>query len=71
MTDKLCDNAFTSSGFNNWKKTLEHFEQHAQSSSHKEVLLKIEFLKQPTIVSQLSNQQKKEQRILREMLKIL
>ena len=44
------------------KKTLERFQQHAQSSSHKEALLKIELLEQPTIVSQLNNQQKKKQK---------
>ena len=70
LTDKLSDNAFISNGFNNWKKALERFEQHAQSSSHKEALLKIELLEQPTIVSQLNSQQKKEQKIRREMLLI-
>ena len=54
----LSDRAFISSGFNNWKKALQRFEQHAQSNVHKEALLRIELMEQPTVLSQLSNQLK-------------
>ena len=42
LKDKLSDSAFISSGFNNWKKALQRFEQHSQSNAHKEALLRIE-----------------------------
>ena len=35
MTDKLGEATFVS-GFNNWKNVFQQFEQHAQSSFHKE-----------------------------------
>lgn len=51
--------AFITTGFNNWKKALDRFEHHSQSSSHKEAILKIELMKQPDVVSMLDNTQKK------------
>ena len=63
MTDNLGEAAFITSGFNNWKKTL-------QSSIHKEAMLKIEMLKQPSIGFQLSSQINKDQKIRRKMLLI-
>ena len=51
MSDKLGEATFITTGFNNWKKALDHFEHHSQSSSHKEAILKIELMKQPDVVS--------------------
>lgn len=41
LTDKLGEAAFVTTGLNNWKKALDHFEHHSQSSSHKEAILKL------------------------------
>ena len=68
LKDRLSDGAFISSGFNNWKKALQRFEQHAQSNAHKEALLRIELMEQPTILSQLNTQLKKDQAARRELL---
>ena len=50
-------------GLTTGKKALQRFEQHAQSRIHKEAVLKIEMLKQPSIGAQLSSQVKKDQKI--------
>ena len=68
LTDKLGEAAFVTTGFNNWKKALQRFEQHSQSSLHKEAVLKLELLKQPDVVAQLNTQHKKDQQVRREML---
>ena len=65
LTDKLGE---ATSGYSNWKKALQRFEQHSQSSSHQEALLKVQALKQPTVVSQLNSQHKKDQSAHRNML---
>ena len=70
LKDKLSDSAFISSGFNNWKKALQQFEQHAQCNAHKESLLRIELMEQPTILSQLNTQLKKDQAAQRDLLVI-
>ena len=61
---------FTTVGISNWKKALHCFEQHSQSSSHKEAVPKMEVLKQPDVASQLSSQHKKDQAIKRNMFMI-
>ena len=70
LKDKLSDRAFISSGFCNWKKALERFEQHAKSSVDKEALLAIEVMAQPSVLSQLSSQYKRDQAGRREMLMV-
>ena len=70
LKDKLSDSAFISSGFNNWKKALQQFEQHAQSNAHKESLLRIELMEQPAILLQLKTQLKKDQAAQRDLLVI-
>ena len=70
LRERLIDIGFISTGFNNWKKALERFEQHAQSSIHKEAILKIELMDQPTILAIMSNQHKRDQKTRREMLLI-
>ena len=59
--------AFTDTGFTNWKKALERFEQHSRSDAHREVLMKINFLNQPFVSVQLDTQHKKEQAVRRAM----
>ena len=68
LRDKLSGKAFISSGFNNWKKALERFEQHAQSNVYKEALLKIELMEQPTVIAQLNSMLKRDQAARREFL---
>lgn len=60
LKDILSDSAFIFSGFNNWKKTLQQFEQHAHSNVHEEALLRTELTEQPTALSQLYAQLKKD-----------
>ena len=60
LTDKLGEVAFSTTGFNNWKKALDCFEHHSQSSLHKEAVLKIELMKQPNVVSMLDSTHKKK-----------
>ena len=64
LTDKNTDTAFVYSGYSNWKKALRRFEQHATSKAHKEVVLKIEFLDQPSVTIMLRTQHKRDQEIL-------
>ena len=68
LTDQLGDKGFVVNGFCNWKKALSVFRQHEQSHSHKEAVLKIEAMKQPSVISQLSSNVKKDQAIHRECL---
>ena len=72
MTGKFGEAMFITSGFNNWKKAIHWFEQHAQSSLHREAVLKIELHKQPGVVVQplVNSQIKKDQQNQREMLLI-
>ena len=56
LTDKNADPAFIDIGFNNWKKALQRFEQHTLSNAHKEVVLKISLLYQPSVSTQLNSQ---------------
>ena len=68
LTDKLGEAAFITAGFNNWKKALERFEHHSQSSIHREGVLKIELMKLPDIVSMLDSTHRKNQEVHRKML---
>ena len=72
LTDKNTEATFVSVGYSNWKKALERFEQHGKSNAHKEVILKIGFLDQPSVTSMLHKQHAKDQEIRRKMfMKVL
>ena len=71
MTDKNADTAFVSSGYSNWKKALQRFEQHAISKAHKEVVLKIVFLDQPSVTTMLHTQHERDQEIRRKMFMVV
>lgn len=55
-------------GFSNWKRALEIFLQHSNSSMHKEASLKIKLMQQPTVTAQLSVQIQVDQKLHREKL---
>ena len=59
---KYGDEAFTTCGFNNWKKSLEKFRKHEASEAHKAAVMKLSFKKTAQgvdvmISSQLANLQ--------------
>ena len=60
--------AFVTEGFSNWKKALEIFLQHSNSSMHKEALLKMKLMQQPTVTAQLSGRIQADQKLHRDML---
>ena len=62
------ENAFVTSGFDNWKKAHERFTQHAQSDLHKESILKVELLKQDSVRALLDKQAMAEQKQHRDQL---
>ena len=65
---KTGDKAFTSLGFNNWKKALEKFKAHELSHAHKEAKLKWIAKGKETVATQLSSQLQQEQRMRRDVL---
>ena len=65
---KKGEDTFIEVGFDNWKKALERFAQHAQSGPHKDALLKIEVLGQESVHALLSKQAMAEQKVHREVL---
>ena len=70
LTEKVAGggDAFLTTGFDNWKKAQEYFIQHEKSVIHRESVLKLELMKQPTVISQLSSQAKQDQKQNRDML---
>lgn len=70
LTEKVAGggDAFLTTGFDNWKKAQEYFIQHEKSVIHREAVLKLELMKQPTVISQLSSQAKQDQTQNRDML---
>ena len=50
LTEKVAcgGDAFLFTGFDNWKKAQEYFIQHEKSVIHREAVLKLELMKQPT-----------------------
>ena len=62
------ETAFVVEGFQNWKKSVEHFCSHETSDLHKEVMLKHKSLQAPSIVDQLSISASREHAQNREML---
>ena len=71
LTHKTNDAAFVSTGFCNWKKALERFNQHDLSNSHNEAVSKIRLVGQPSVVSQLQSQHKKDQEVRRNMFTVV
>ena len=61
-------NAFLTMGFDNCKKAVESFAQHAKSDIHREGVLKLGLLQQPSVITQLNNQAKLDQARHKEML---
>ena len=60
--------AFINEGFHNWKIAIERFRRHEASECHREAVLKIQTLKAPTVVEQLSSQAAKTRALNRRML---
>lgn len=65
---KTGEKAFTSLGFNNWKKALEKFKAHELSHAHKEAKLKWIAKGKETVATPLSSQLQQEQRMRRDGL---
>ena len=65
---KKGEDSFTDNGFDNWKKAHERFSQHAQSSLHKEAVLKIEQLKPDSVHTLLCRHALSDQKLHRDML---
>ena len=57
LLDKYYDKAFVTSGFSNWKKAHERFQQHSKCNSHRESIMTIQHMKYaPGIDAQLNKQ---------------
>ena len=65
---KKGEDAFVSTGFNNWKKAHEKFLKHAQSDLHKEAILKIQLIKQKSVDAVMNSQIVVQQRNHQHML---
>ena len=58
------DDAFTSTGFKNWKNAVSRFKKHENSESHREATRKYAgALKSPSVSTSISNDVVKEQSI--------
>ena len=68
LTDRSSESAFITTGYNNWKKALQRFDNHSKSGSHKEAVLKIQQLKRPSVVTMLDSSHKNSQKVHRDML---
>ena len=53
---KNCNPAFTSTGFNNWKKAIQKFNNHESSHAHREAHMKILMIGRPALPEQFSKQ---------------
>ena len=65
---KKGETAFTTTGFNNWKKATEKFTIHESCSTHREAKLKFSTVRTPSIRRQVDIQVSKLQAIRREAL---
>ena len=54
--DKISENTFTTTGFNNWRKALEKFRKHSLSITHHEAEMKWQQLQQPSTSNRLNSQ---------------
>lgn len=57
---------FSKMAFNNWRKALEKFQNHARCHARGEVFLKWQMLQIAPVSEQLNSQMKKEQDIRRQ-----
>ena len=55
-------------GFCNWKKARERFERHERSECHREALVKLQGMQNPSVMEQLSSEVSREQAERRSML---
>lgn len=62
------ESAFTTKGFNNWRKAMVKFNSHAASSAHAEAIMKWQMLQATPINTQLSTQLQKLQNSRRQAL---
>jgi hypothetical protein len=65
---KGTDDAFTKTGFDNWKRALEKFASHSRSQLHHEAVMKWKLGQQPGIDAVMGQAGKAEQTCHREML---
>ena len=65
---KRTENAFTQTGFDNWKKAGEKFAAHSCSQLHREAVMKWKLGQQPGIAAVMDQSCKAEQTCHREML---
>ena len=47
---KKCDEAFSSRGYDNWKKAIEKFKEHEKSQGHHEACMKYKSQKGPSVI---------------------
>jgi hypothetical protein len=58
------DDAFTSTGYNNWKHALTKFAVHEKSQCHREAVLKLSHVTERTsVVAMLSTAHQQERRL--------
>ena len=62
------ETTFTREGFNNWKKAIEKFRNHAGSNAHGEAVLKWQILQATPVSEQLNTQLRQDQEDRRQAL---
>ena len=62
------DSAFILDVFHNWKKRCERLQRHEHSECHKEAVIKLNNMKGPSVIEQLSSDAKRTQATRRSML---
>ena len=58
---KKSEDAFTTRGFDNWKKAKQKFGEHEKSQSHREAVMKYEAVQRPSVSAQINMQVAGEQ----------
>ena len=66
---KKTEDAFTVTGFRNWKNTLSKLAAHEESAAHSEAVSKVESLLGPSVYTLLDDKHKEQQLIQQCMLK--
>ena len=66
------ESAYTTVGFNNWKKAIEKFQKHATCSAHSEAVIKWQMMQKPPVNQQLCtqlqhDQQERQQALLKQL----
>ena len=59
---KKCDEAFSSRGYDNWKKAIEKFKEHEKSQGHREACMKYRSQKGPSVISLMNARAREEQK---------